>query len=68
LQRTPCARAREARQILNLSPLHIAELGLDGTRLYTNNTTLDYLGLTLEEWRVADTRTSVHPQDAEGLS
>ena len=59
---------REARQILNLSPLHITELGLDGTRLYTNNAALDYFGLTLEEWQVSDTRTLVHPQDAEVLS
>ena len=56
---------REARQILNLSPLHITELGPDGTRLYMNNAALDYFGLTLEEWQVADTRTLVHSQDAE---
>src|SRR5438045_4920215 len=45
---------KEARQLLDLSPLHITELGPDGARLYTNRASLDYYGLTLEEWKDAD--------------
>lgn len=56
---------REARQILNLSPLHITELGPDGTRRYNNQAALDYFGLTLEEWQTTDTQNLVHPQDVE---
>ena len=56
---------KEARQLLDLSPLHIAELGPDGARLYTNRASLDYYGITLEEWQNADLRQVLHPQDAE---
>ena len=56
---------KEARQLLDLSPLHIAELGPDGARLYTNRASLDYYGITLEEWQDADLRQVLHPQDAE---
>ncbi len=42
---------KEARQLLDLSPLHITELGPDGARLYTNRASLDYYGITLEEWK-----------------
>ncbi|MEO8128194.1 MAG: sigma 54-interacting transcriptional regulator [Bryobacteraceae bacterium] len=45
---------KEARQLLDLSPLHITELGADGSRLYTNRASLDYHGITLEEWKDAD--------------
>ena len=44
---------KEARQLLDLSPLHITELGPDGARLYTNRASLDYYGITLEEWQDA---------------
>ena len=37
----------------------------DGSRLYNNQASLDYLGLTVEEWLAADLRTLVHPKDAE---
>jgi len=56
---------REARQLLDLSPLHIAELGPDGARLYTNRASLDYYCITLEEWRDVGARQLLHPQDAE---
>lgn len=59
---------KEARQLLDLSPLHITELGPDGARLYTNRASLDYYGITLEEWRDADLRKVLHPQDAEFVS
>jgi PAS domain S-box-containing protein len=56
---------KEARQLLDLSPLHISELGPDGARLYSNRATLNYYGISLEEWREADFRLLLHPQDAE---
>jgi len=56
---------KEARQLLDLSPLHISEFGPDGSRLYTNRASLDYFGLTLEEWQDADLHRLLHPQDAE---
>jgi PAS domain S-box-containing protein len=45
---------KEARQLLDLSPLHITELGPDGARLYTNRASLDYYGITLDGWKAAD--------------
>jgi PAS domain S-box-containing protein len=55
---------KEARQLLDLSPLHITELGPDGARLYTNRASLDYYGFALEEWQDADLQQVLHPQDA----
>jgi PAS domain S-box-containing protein len=56
---------KEARQLLDLSPLHIAEMGPDGSRRYLNRASLDYLGITLEEWQDAGLDQVMHPQDAE---
>jgi formate hydrogenlyase transcriptional activator len=46
-------REQEAglRQILDLAPQLVAVFGADSERLYANRILLDYLGLTLEEWR-----------------
>lgn len=55
---------KEARQLLDLSPLHITELGADGARIYTNRASLDYYGITLEEWQDTDLQQVLHPQDA----
>ncbi|MFY9951287.1 MAG: sigma 54-interacting transcriptional regulator, partial [Candidatus Sulfotelmatobacter sp.] len=55
---------KEARQLLDLSPLHITELGPDGARLYTNRPSLDYYGITLEEWQDTDLQQVLHPHDA----
>jgi formate hydrogenlyase transcriptional activator len=55
---------RELRQVLDLSPQHIAEFGPDGNRLYSNQAMLDYYGLTLEEWQDAELNRLFHPQDA----
>ena len=41
----------ELRQVLDLAPQLIAVFGSDLERLYANRILLDYLGLTLEEWR-----------------
>src|ERR1700722_11634721 len=58
---------KEARQLLDLSPLHIAELGPDGARLYTNRASLDYYCITLAEWREASARHLLPPPDAEAV-
>jgi formate hydrogenlyase transcriptional activator len=44
--------------------LHITELGSDGARLYTNRASLDYYGITLEEWQAADLQQMLYSQDA----
>ncbi len=45
---------KEARQLLDLSPLHITELGPDGVRLYSESGVVWIIyGITLEEWRDA---------------
>jgi PAS domain S-box-containing protein len=59
---------RELRQVLDLSPQHIAEVGPHGSRLYSNQAMLDYFGLTLEEWQSSDLNRLFHPQDAERIS
>src|SRR6266404_6318411 len=41
----------ELRQILDLAPQLVAVFGNNRERLYANRTALDYLGITLEEWR-----------------
>jgi PAS domain S-box-containing protein len=56
---------RELRQVLDLSPQHIVELGPDRSHLYVNQAALDYFGLTLEEWQCTDLKTLLHPQDAQ---
>jgi formate hydrogenlyase transcriptional activator len=56
---------KEARQLLDLSPLHIAEMGPDGSRRYLNRASLDYLGITLKEWQQAGLEQVMHQQDAE---
>jgi len=54
----------ELRQILDLTPQLIAVYGPNRERLYVNRVALDYLGLTLEEWRQTPERSAfVHPDD-----
>jgi PAS domain S-box-containing protein len=59
----------ELRQILDFAPQYVAVLGPDSnrTRLYANQTMLDYFGFTLEEWRNSDRRKYYHPDDWERL-
>jgi PAS domain S-box-containing protein len=53
----------ELRHILDFAPQHIAVLGPDGTRIYSNQANLDYFGLTLEEWQSVEPPWFVHPDD-----
>jgi PAS domain S-box-containing protein len=55
----------ELRQILDLTPQVIAVFGPLRERLFINRTALDYLGLTLEEWRDTAPGAVGHPHDAE---
>src|SRR5260370_18911188 len=54
----------ELRQILDFTPQLIAVYGPNRERLYVNRVGLDYLGLTLEEWRQTPARGAFcHPDD-----
>ena len=59
----------ELRQMLDLAPQHVAVFGPGRERLYANRILLDYLGLTLEEWRLRfDRGEFVHPDDWEHVT
>jgi len=56
----------ELRQILDLTPQHIGVLAPDGSRLYANHTSLEYFGITLEQWREPGVvHELAHPEDRE---
>jgi PAS domain S-box-containing protein len=59
----------EFRQILDFMPQLVAVLGADRdrTRLYGNQTALDYFGVTLEQWQMTSPQKYYHPDDWEGL-
>lgn len=61
------AQEGELRQMLDLVPQHVAMLGAGGECLYLNQAGLDYLGLTLEEWRAEVLGLRVHPDDREHM-
>jgi formate hydrogenlyase transcriptional activator len=58
----------ELRQILDAAPQHLSVLRGDGSHLYINQSSLDFLGLTLEEWQKRDIRELAHPDDAERVA
>jgi formate hydrogenlyase transcriptional activator len=59
----------ELRQVLDLAPQLVAEFGPDRQRLYANRPTLDYFGVTLEEWRsIPDLFRFFHPDDRERMA
>jgi PAS domain S-box-containing protein len=58
----------ELRRILDAAPQHLSVLRGDGSHLYINQSSLDFLGLTLEEWQKRDIRELVHPDDAERVA
>ena len=54
----------ELRQMLDFAPQLIAVFGPNRERLYINRIALDYLGLSLEEWRQTPHPSAfVHPDD-----
>jgi formate hydrogenlyase transcriptional activator len=57
----------ELRQIVDLVPQLIAVYGPKRERFYANRTALDYLGISLDEWRHKTFAHSTHPDDLERL-
>ena len=60
----------ELRQIVDLVPQLVSVFGPDGERLYANRIGLDYIGLSLEEWRQSPGSglsfpSFFHPDDRE---
>jgi PAS domain S-box-containing protein len=60
----------ELRQMLDLAPQQVAVFGPGGERLYANRIGLDYVGLSLEEWRQTPGSgfgpgSFIHPDDRE---
>ena len=53
----------ELRQILDLAPQIIGQLGPRRERLYANRATLDYYGISLDEWLRGSSRSEVDPED-----
>ena len=58
----------ELRQVLDFIPDLVAEFDTDRKRLYANRPTLDYFGVTLEEWwNIPDPYRFYHPDDRERI-
>src|SRR5258706_862989 len=55
----------ELRQVLDLAPQMIGVQGPQRERLYANRQALAYYGVTLNEWRLRDYRSEVHPDDVD---
>ena len=54
----------ELRQMLDLVPQSVLVFGADRERLYANRGALDYLGVSLEQWRqTLDMGEFIHPDD-----
>jgi PAS domain S-box-containing protein len=60
-------KERELRQVLDFAPQLIAVFGTHRVRLYANRTSLDYFGVTLDEWRDTNHGGVAHPDDFERL-
>ncbi|HWO32116.1 MAG TPA: PAS domain-containing protein, partial [Candidatus Acidoferrum sp.] len=57
----------EFRQIVDLVPQLVAVYGPNRERFYANRTALEYLGISLDEWRQETFAHSTHPDDLERL-
>ena len=58
-------REAELRQALDLTPQMVVVFGPARERLYANRIALDYLGLSLEQWRQCSSGELYHPDDRE---
>ena len=56
---------QELQRLVDAVPQHIVVLYGDGRRLYANQATLDYHGLTLDEFLVEPLTKCFHPEDQE---
>jgi PAS domain S-box-containing protein len=60
------AQESELRQMLDFMPQYLGVLGADGTPIYANRASLDYLGMNLDQWRHRkQIGEEVHPDDLE---
>jgi formate hydrogenlyase transcriptional activator len=58
----------ELRQMLDFTPQYLAVLGADGTPIYANSASLDYIGMRLDEWlQRKQIGEEVHPDDLKRL-
>ena len=63
-----CTPAHRWRQMLEFTPQLVRLFGPDHERIYANRTGLDYLGLSLEEWRqIRDMCRRVHLDDGDRM-
>jgi PAS domain S-box-containing protein len=58
----------ELRQTLDAATQYLSVLRADGSHLYINRCSLDFLGISLDEWQKLDIRELVHPDDAERVA
>src|SRR6202167_191157 len=57
----------ELRQVVDLAPQLIAVFGPHRERLYLNQMSLDYFGMTLDQWRETSPSNEIHQDDTERL-
>jgi PAS domain S-box-containing protein len=57
----------ELGQILDLTPQLVGVFRPNRERLYASRMALEYLGMTLDEWRLGSMVSVVHPDDSERL-
>jgi PAS domain S-box-containing protein len=57
----------ELRQMLDLTPQLVGVLGPNREPLYVNRVALDYLGISLDEWRARSICDEAHPDDSQRL-
>jgi formate hydrogenlyase transcriptional activator len=63
------AQESELRQMLDFTPQYLGVLGADGTPIYANRASLEYLGMSLSEWRQRkQIGEEVHPDDLERVT
>jgi PAS domain S-box-containing protein len=58
----------ELRQTLDLTPQLIGVFGPTRDRLYANRPALEYVGVSLDEWRKRNIGSELHPDDVERLT
>jgi PAS domain S-box-containing protein len=58
----------ELRQMLDFTPQLIVVFGPARERLYANRMALDYLGVSIDDWRQRSFGSVVHPDDTERLA
>ena len=60
-------RERELHEVLDFTPQLIAVTGSNRERLYANRFALDYLGISLDEWKQRSIGSEIHPDDLDRL-